>query len=103
VSVLELFVRYVQLAPGHYLAETWQSLLGLLKEGITLSPPSQFMLLSVLSQFVHRAPAPLADRKDQKDLQDITAKVNTKVQLISTCLISNYVLITIITTFAIHI
>lgn len=34
------------------------------------------MLLSVLSQFVHRAPAPLADRKDQKDLQDITAKVN---------------------------
>lgn len=75
VSVLELFVHYIQLAPGHYLAETWQSLLGLLKEGITLSPPSQFMLLSVLSQFVHRAPAPLADRKDQKDLQDITAKV----------------------------
>lgn len=70
-----MFIHYVQLTPGHYLAETWQSLLGLLKEGITLSPPSQFMLLSVLSQFVHRTPAPLADRKDQKDLQDITAKV----------------------------
>ncbi|XP_008187338.1 protein dopey-1 homolog isoform X1 [Acyrthosiphon pisum] len=87
VSVLELFVHYVQLAPGHYLAETWQSLLGLLKEGITLSPPSQFMLLSVLSQFVHRAPAPLADRKDQKDLQDITAKmVESCSQIAGACL-----------------
>ncbi|XP_050520180.1 protein dopey-1 homolog isoform X4 [Daktulosphaira vitifoliae] len=87
VSVLELFIHYVQLTSGHYLAETWQSLLGLLKEGLTLSPPSQFMLLSVLSQFVHRAPAPLTDRKDQKDLQDITAKmVESCSQIAGACL-----------------
>ncbi|XP_050425290.1 protein dopey-1 homolog isoform X2 [Adelges cooleyi] len=87
VSVLELFIHYVQLAPCHYLAETWPSLLGLLKEGLTLSPPSQFMLLSVLSQFVHRAPAPLVERKDQKELQDITAKmVESCSQIAGACL-----------------
>jgi len=73
---LELLFHYVQFTSNHYIAETWQSLLGLFKEGTTLSPPSQFLLLSILNKFVHNIPAPFTDRKDLKDLQDITAKVN---------------------------
>lgn len=71
---MELFLHYVQLIPGVSLAESWASLLALLREGPSLSPPAQFLLVGVLSQFVHRSP-PLSDKKDQKDLQDITAKV----------------------------
>ncbi|KAI5703359.1 hypothetical protein M8J75_010863 [Diaphorina citri] len=75
VSVLELLLHYIQLTPSTALAESWPSLLLLLREGPSLSPPSQFILMAILSQFVHRTSAPLPDRRDQKDLQDITAKL----------------------------
>ncbi|XP_046668094.1 protein dopey-1 homolog isoform X3 [Homalodisca vitripennis] len=74
VSALELFLHYIQLIPGVSLAESWGSLLALLREGPSLSPPAQFLLVGVLSQFVNRCPA-LADKKDVRDLQDITAKL----------------------------
>lgn len=74
VSALELFLHYIQLIPGVSLAESWGSLLALLREGPSLSPPAQFLLIGVLSQFVNRCPA-LAEKKDVRDLQDITAKV----------------------------
>ncbi|XP_039275981.1 protein dopey-1 homolog [Nilaparvata lugens] len=86
VSSLELFVHYVQLIPGVSLSESWPSLLALLREGPSLSPPAQFLLLSALSQFVHRCP-PLQDKKDQKDLQDITARlVESCSQIAGACL-----------------
>uniref|UniRef100_A0A1B6DLS2 Uncharacterized protein n=2 Tax=Clastoptera arizonana TaxID=38151 RepID=A0A1B6DLS2_9HEMI len=86
VSALEMFLHYIQLINGTSLAESWGSLLSLLREGPSLSPPAQFLLIGALSQFVHRCPA-LADKKDQKDLQDITAKlVESCTQIAGACL-----------------
>ncbi|XP_072162239.1 protein DOP1 homolog isoform X2 [Bemisia tabaci] len=75
VSALELFLHYVRTTPGPHLAECWSSLFPLLRDAPNLQPPSQFLLFTVLSEFVHRTSSPLPDKKDQKDLQDITAKL----------------------------
>ncbi|KAL1459039.1 hypothetical protein WDU94_011052, partial [Cyamophila willieti] len=91
VPVLELLLHYIQLTPSTALAESWASLLLLFREGPTLTAPSQFILLNILSQFVHKTQPPLekkdpkdphhkpnqslTDKRDQKDLQDITAKL----------------------------
>ncbi|XP_042147641.1 protein dopey-1 isoform X6 [Ixodes scapularis] len=76
VSVLQFFLAYVQHTPGTQLLESWSALLGLWKDGLQLTalPLVQFHLLGLLNEFVQRAPL-LEDKKDQKDLQDITQKV----------------------------
>ncbi|XP_014250328.1 protein dopey-1 homolog isoform X1 [Cimex lectularius] len=74
VSALELFVNYAQYITVASLFESWSSLLQLLREAPALSPPAQFLLLGALSQFIQRCPA-FTDKKDQKDLQDITIKL----------------------------
>jgi hypothetical protein len=67
----------MQTCSGSQLAESWNSLIGLLKDGLTLTPPAQFLMLAVLNEFVQKCP-PLAEKKDVRDLQDITAKVCKK-------------------------
>jgi hypothetical protein len=74
VSILEFFYCYMQTCSGPQLAESWGSLAGLLKDGMTLTPPAQFLMLAVLNEFVQKCP-PLAEKKDMRDLQDVTAKV----------------------------
>nr|CAD7456244.1 unnamed protein product [Timema tahoe] len=86
VSVLELFYCYMQTNSGPQLVESWVSLLILLKDGLTLTPPAQFLMLAILNEFVQKSP-PLAEKKDQKDLQDITAKlVESCSQIAGACL-----------------
>nr|CAD7588637.1 unnamed protein product [Timema genevievae] len=86
VSVLELFYCYMQTNSGPQLVESWASLLILLKDGLTLTPPAQFLMLAILNEFVQKSP-PLAEKKDQKDLQDITAKlVESCSQIAGACL-----------------
>jgi hypothetical protein len=67
----------MQTCSGSQLAESWGSLTGLLKDGMTLTPPAQFFMLAILNEFVQKCP-PLAEKKDMKDLQDVTAKVCRK-------------------------
>ncbi|XP_077487312.1 LOW QUALITY PROTEIN: protein DOP1A [Amblyomma americanum] len=76
VSMLQFFLAYVQHTPSTQLQESWSSLLGLWKDGLQLTamPLVQFHLLGLLHEFVQRAPL-LEDKKDQKELQDITQKV----------------------------
>lgn len=76
VSMLQFFLAYVQHTPSSQLQESWGALLGLWKDGLQLTtmPLVQFHLLGLLNEFVQRAPL-LEDKKDQKDLQDITQKV----------------------------
>lgn len=74
VSVLELFYVYMQTSSGAQLGECWTSLLALLKDGLLLQPPALFLVLAILNEFVQRSP-PFQEKKDQRDLQDITAKV----------------------------
>ena len=73
VSVLELLYVYMQNNTA-LLVESWTSLLGLLKDGLSLTAPAQFLLLSILNEYVQKCP-PMQEKKDIRDLQDITAKV----------------------------
>jgi len=74
VSVLELFYVYMKSCSSAQLVECWASLLSLLKDGLLLAPPALFLVLAILNEFVQQAP-PFTEKKDLKDLQDITAKV----------------------------
>lgn len=76
VSALELFYFYMKTAPAPQLADCWTSLLALLKDGLALAPPAQFVLLSILNEFVQRCPQmPFQDKKDLRDLHDITSRL----------------------------
>lgn len=75
VSVLELLYVYMQSNASQTLVESWTSMLGLLKEGLSLSAPAQFLLLAILNEYVQKCP-PMQEKKDIKDLQDISAKVH---------------------------
>ncbi|XP_069939325.1 protein DOP1A isoform X4 [Cherax quadricarinatus] len=75
VSVLQVFYVYVQQCPGSQLGECWGPLLTMVKEGtLSLTPPAQLVLLATLNEFVQRAPA-LQEKKDIKDLQDVSSKL----------------------------
>ncbi|XP_055920966.1 protein dopey-1 homolog isoform X1 [Eupeodes corollae] len=76
VSALELFYFYMKSAPAPQLGDSWSSLLVLLRDGLNLSPPAQFTLLMLLSEFVQRCPQmPFQDKKDIRDVHDITSRL----------------------------
>lgn len=56
------------------LGESWNSLLSLLRDGILLAPPALFLMLAILNEFVQKCP-PFDEKKNQRDLQDVAAKV----------------------------
>ncbi|KYB28372.1 protein dopey-1 homolog isoform X2 [Tribolium castaneum] len=86
VSVLELFYCYMRNASPTQLTEAWSSLLALIREGCSLSPPAQFLLAALLHELMIKC-CPLEERKDQKDLQDVTAKLIECVsQVCGSCL-----------------
>lgn len=68
------FFSYIQNVNKTQLMESWSSLLGLIKDGPTLNPSCQFIILAILNEFVQKC-SPLNEKKDQKDLQDVTTKV----------------------------
>ena len=74
VSVLELLYIYMQSNTSQTLVESWASLLGLLKDGLSLTAPALFLLLAILNEYVQKCP-PMQEKKDIRDLQDISAKV----------------------------
>ncbi|XP_055690996.1 protein dopey-1 homolog isoform X2 [Lutzomyia longipalpis] len=76
VSALELFYFYMRNASNSQLTDCWSSLLALMRDGLALTPPAQFVLLAILSEFVQRCPQfPFPDKKDQRDLHDITSRL----------------------------
>ena len=56
VSVLELLYVYMQSNTSQSLIESWASLLGLLKDGLSLTAPAQFLLLAILNEYVQKCP-----------------------------------------------
>lgn len=76
IPMLEFCYAYIQRLPAQALQESFPTLLGLLRESaqLNLTPPGSFLLLSLLSDFVTRAPS-LENKKDQKDLQEVTQKL----------------------------
>ncbi|KAK2522036.1 protein dopey-2 isoform X2 [Columba livia] len=76
IPMLQFSYAFIQRLPVSALQENFQSLLGLLKESVqlNLAPPGHFLLLSTLNDFVTRTPT-LENKKDQKDLQEVTQKI----------------------------
>ncbi|NXU91370.1 DOP2 protein, partial [Xiphorhynchus elegans] len=76
IPVLQFGYAFIQRLPVSALQENFQPLLGLLKESVqlNLAPPGHFLLLSTLNDFVTRTPT-LENKKDQKDLQEVTQKI----------------------------
>ena len=76
-AALQFVLCHLRSVPAPALAECWPSVLALLRDAGQLTPPAQFLLLAVLNEYVQRAP-PLPERKDQRDLQDVAAKVRER-------------------------
>ncbi|XP_050188714.1 protein dopey-2 isoform X1 [Myiozetetes cayanensis] len=76
IPMLQFSYAFIQRLPVSALQENFQPLLGLLKESVqlNLAPPGHFLLLSTLNDFVTRTPS-LENKKDQKDLQEVTQKI----------------------------
>uniref|UniRef100_A0A8C5MGB8 DOP1 leucine zipper like protein B n=1 Tax=Leptobrachium leishanense TaxID=445787 RepID=A0A8C5MGB8_9ANUR len=76
IPMLQFSYAFIQRLSASDMQENFQSLLVLLKESVplNLSPPGFFLLLSILNDFVTRTPN-LDNKKDQKDLQEVTQKV----------------------------
>ncbi|XP_033225159.1 protein dopey-1 homolog isoform X2 [Belonocnema kinseyi] len=86
VSVLELLYVYMQSNTSQSLIESWACLLGLLKDGLSLTAPAQFLLLAILNEYVQKCP-PMQEKKDIRDLQDISAKlIESCSQIAGACL-----------------
>lgn len=76
VSALELFYFYMKAAAAPQLGDCWTSLLALIRDGLNLIPPAQFVILAILNEFVQRCPQmPFQDRKDIRDLHDVTSRL----------------------------
>ena len=76
VSALELFYTYMKNVRAESLNDSWTSLLNLLKDSLSLSPPAQFMLLCILHDFCREcSPSDRKDKKDVRDLHDITSRL----------------------------
>ncbi|CAG9763113.1 unnamed protein product [Ceutorhynchus assimilis] len=82
VAILELFYSYMRNASATQLSEAWSSLLSLIREVNVLSPSAQFLLAAILHEMMIKC-CPLEERKDQKDLQDVTAKVRLRLCFLS--------------------
>ncbi|XP_074847061.1 protein DOP1A isoform X5 [Carettochelys insculpta] len=76
VCMLQFFYAYIQRIPVSSLVDSWATLLLLLKDSVQLSlpAPGQFLILGVLNEFIMKNPS-LENKKDQRDLQDITHKI----------------------------
>lgn len=99
VSVLELLYVYIKQTniTAQSLVECWSALLGLLRDSLStltiattstsssnltqLPAPAQFLLLAILNEYVQRCsissttPSIMQEKKDIRDLQDITTKL----------------------------
>jgi len=77
VCMLQFSLCYIKEFNGSQLLDCWKSLLNLLKDGSQIAssqPVVQFHLLAILHEFVQISPL-IEDRKDQKDLQDVSQKL----------------------------
>ncbi|XP_053143077.1 protein dopey-1 isoform X2 [Hemicordylus capensis] len=76
VCMLQFFFAYIQRIPVSNIVDSWASLLLLLKDSIQLGlpAPGQFLILGILNEFIMKNPS-LDNKKDQRDLQDVTHKI----------------------------
>ncbi|KAL3881558.1 hypothetical protein ACJMK2_027984, partial [Sinanodonta woodiana] len=84
VNLLQFFYAHVQQVSSGQLVDSWTALLALLKDAqqLNLQPPGMFLLLQILYEFVMKTPA-MEDKKNLKELQEISQKLLEAVALIA--------------------
>ncbi|ESO88953.1 hypothetical protein LOTGIDRAFT_154021 [Lottia gigantea] len=84
INMLQFFYAYVEEITPTQIMDSWQSLLSLMKDSLQLNlpAPGQFLLLQILNEFVQKMPT-MEDKKQQKELQDITQKILEAVSYIA--------------------
>eukprot|EP00090_Calanus_glacialis_P040879 TRINITY_DN7157_c0_g1_i15.p1 TRINITY_DN7157_c0_g1~~TRINITY_DN7157_c0_g1_i15.p1 ORF type:complete len:885 (-),score=268.55 TRINITY_DN7157_c0_g1_i15:207-2777(-) len=75
VSALQFFSSYLTSSQVGQLFESWTGLKDLLKDCCSLSPPSVFLALSILHHFVMRGATSQMERKEVKEVQEMTSKL----------------------------
>merc|ERR1719427_1664365 len=75
VSALQFFSSYLACSQVGQLYESWGGLKELLKDCCSLTPPSTFLALNILHHFVLRGATSQMDRKEVKDVQEMTCKL----------------------------
>jgi len=74
-SALQFFSSYLASCSLNQLYESWTELKELLKECSSLSPPSPFLALSILHQFVTRGATSNMEKKELREVQEMTVKL----------------------------
>ncbi|XP_015219301.2 protein dopey-2 [Lepisosteus oculatus] len=76
IPMLQFSYAFMEGVSAQTLQENTTPLLSLLKESVqlNLAPPGHFLLLGILNDFVNRLPS-LDNKKDQRDLQEVTQKI----------------------------
>ncbi|XP_029314553.1 protein dopey-2 [Cottoperca gobio] len=76
IPMLQFSYTYIQSVSAQTLQENVAPLLSLLRESVqlNLAPPGHFLLLGILNDFVNRLPN-LDNKKDTKDLQEVTQRI----------------------------
>jgi hypothetical protein len=84
VSALELLYFYMKSVPETQFTDCWTSLYTLLRDSLTLQPLAQFVMLSILNEYVQRSPImPFTDKKDLRDLHDVSFKLIDAVAVVA--------------------
>ena len=75
VFALQFFSSYLTSGQVGHLAESWAGLKELLKDCCSLSPPSTFLALPIMHQFEMRGATSQMERKEVKEVQEMTSKL----------------------------
>ena len=82
MAALQFFSSYLSTCALSQLYESWSELRELLKDCCSLAPPSPFLALSILHQFVTRGATGHLERKEQKEVQEMTCKLVETISVI---------------------
>ena len=74
-AALQFFSSYLNCCQLSQLCESWQELRELLKDCSALSAPAPFLALSILHQFVTRGGTADMERKEAREVQEMTVKL----------------------------
>ena len=82
MAALQFFSSYLSTCALSQLYESWSELRELLRDCCSLAPPSPFLALSILHQFVTRGATGHLERKEQKEVQEMTCKLVETISVI---------------------
>ena len=82
-AALQFFSSYLSSCGLAQLYESWAELRELLKDCCSLAPPAPFLALSVLHQFVTRGATSSMEKKELREVQEMTGKLVETIAVIA--------------------